>query len=59
MFNKKRTLKEVLLEEHHIPESFYIQEEDLAQWKIKKGAKQIPRIHKKTGEKPISIVKAK
>lgn len=50
MFNKKRNLKDVLLEEHQIPETFYIKEKELARWKIKKGAKQIPRIHKKTGE---------
>ena len=50
MLNKNRTLKDVLLEEHRIPESFYIKEKDLALWRIRKGAKQIPRINKKTGK---------
>lgn len=50
MKKNKKTLGDILLPFHQIPESFFITESDLPKWKVVKGAKAIPRISKKTGK---------
>lgn len=42
-------LGDLLIEENKVPESFYITNEDLAQWKYLKGCKSEKRINKSTG----------
>jgi len=49
-FNEtKTTLKDILLDVEQIPESYFISENDLPKWKLVKGAKEIHRISKHTG----------
>jgi DNA (cytosine-5)-methyltransferase 1 len=50
MQKAKRTLGDILLPIHQIPESFFVAEADLPKWRFVKGAKEIPRISKKTGK---------
>jgi len=46
----KTTLGAILLAENKIPESFYISDEDISKWEVCKGAKEIHRVSKHTGE---------
>lgn len=43
------TLGEILLDEESIPDSFFINEEDLPKWKYQKGQKSLKRVNKTTG----------
>ena len=47
---KHKTLGDILLDEHQIPESYFISEQDLPKWKNVKGAKAIHRINKHTAK---------
>ena len=47
---QKTTLGDILLDEKLIPESFYINEEDIPKWEICKGEKSIHRVSKHTGK---------
>ncbi len=42
-------MRNVLVPEADVPESFFISEEKLPEWEYLKGAKQIPRVHKESG----------
>lgn len=46
---KSKVLKDLVLDESKVPESFFIRPEDVKKWKYLKGAKTIPRKHKKNG----------
>lgn len=45
----RNTLRDVLVPEHEVPESFYVSPEALPRWEYLKGAKHEPRINRKTG----------
>lgn len=45
----RQLLGDVLVEEHLVPEEFFVTEGALAKWKYLKGAKNEPRVHKSGG----------
>lgn len=45
----RRTLGDVIVPEDEVPDSYYVPEEQVGQWKWLKGAKHIPRKNKRTG----------
>ena len=46
---EKRYLRDVLLPEESVPDSYRIPTDTLHQWEYLKGAKSIPRVHKSSG----------
>jgi DNA (cytosine-5)-methyltransferase 1 len=46
---QKKTLKDVLLSDSLVDQSFYVPEDQLASWEFLKGGKKIERIHKESG----------
>ena len=45
----RKTLRDVLVPEFEVPESFYVSQDALPRWEYLKGAKHEPRTNKKTG----------